>query len=275
MIGQSVFGSEEKDTMTTCVISRDGTPIAFDSLGQGPPVVVVSGMFCDRSTTKELAGLLGKHFTVINYDRRGRGGSGDTTPYAVEREVEDLAALIDGSGGEAAVYGHSSGAGLAIRAAASGLPISRLVLHEPPYGPDDEQSQDTARALAENVRVALNEDRPADAIRLFFADSGMPPESVEAMSADPKMVALAPTMDHDLEVMGDFGGGTVPEDVVRDIAIPTLVVAGGASPDFFRETADQVTRLLPNAGQVVLEGQDHGASAEVVAPVVTAFLQGV
>ena len=158
--------------MTTYVTSRDGTPIAFDRLGQGPPVLVVSGMFCDRDTTKELAGLLGQHFSVINYDRRGRGESGDTAPYAVEREVEDLAALIDEAGGEAAVYGHSSGAGLAVRAAASGLPITRLVLHEPPYGLDDEQSRDSARALAGNVRAALAEDHPADAIRLFLADSG-------------------------------------------------------------------------------------------------------
>jgi len=260
--------------MTSYVTSQDGTPIAFDRLGQGPPVVVVSGIFCDRDTTKELAGLLSQHFSVINYDRRGRGESGDTAPYDVEREIEDLAALIDGAGGEAAVYGHSSGAGLAVRAAASGLPITRLVLHEPPYGPDDEQSQDTARALAENVRVALDEDRPADAIRLLFADSGMPPEMVEAMRADPKMIALAPTMVHDFEVMGEFGGGAIPEDMVSDIAVPTLVMAGGASPDFFRDTADEVTRLLPNAEQTVLEGQDHGASAEVVAPVAAAFLQG-
>ena len=260
--------------MTSYVTSQDGTPIAFDRLGQGPPVVVVSGMFCDRETTKALAGLLGQHFSVINYDRRGRGESGDTAPYAVEREVEDLAALIDGAGGEPAVYGHSSGAGLAVRATASGLPITRLILHEPPYGLDDEQSQDRARALSENVWAALDEDRPADAIRLFFADSGMPPEMVEAMGADSKMIALAPTMVHDFEVMGDFGGGAIPEDLVRDIAVPTLVIAGGASPDFFRETADQVTWLLPNAEQAVLEGQDHGASAEVVAPVASAFLQG-
>ena len=100
MTNQSVFRVGRRDTLTTYVTSRDGTSIAFDRLGQGPPVVVVSGMFCDRDTTKELAGLLGQHFSVINYDRRGRGESGDTAPYAVEREIEDLAALIDEAGGK-------------------------------------------------------------------------------------------------------------------------------------------------------------------------------
>jgi len=121
--------------MTSYVTSADGTQIAFDRFGQGSPVVVVSGIFCDRQTTQELAEQLAQQFSVINYDRRGRGDSGDTAPYAVEREVEDLGALIAEAGGTASVYGHSSGAGLALNAAASGLPITRLVLHEPPYAP--------------------------------------------------------------------------------------------------------------------------------------------
>lgn len=258
--------------MTNFATSADGTRIAFDRLGEGPPVVVVGGIFNDRQTTQALAERLAQEVSVINYDRRGRGESGDTPPYAVEREVEDLGALIAAAGGTASVYGHSSGAGLALNAAARGLPISRLVLHEPPYGLDDEESQRTARELAENVRAALAEERPGDAIKLFFSDWGMPPEMVEGMASDPKMLALAPTMPNDFEVMGDFQGGTIPEDLVRAVTMPTLVIAGGASPEFFRETAARIAELLPNGKRTVLEGQDHGAPAKVVAPVVGEFL---
>lgn len=258
--------------MTSYVTSADGTKIAFDRLGQGPPVVVVSGMFCDRQTTQELAEQLAHQFSVINYDRRGRGESGDTAPYGVEREVEDLSALIAAAGRTASVYGHSSGAGLALHAAASGLPITRLVLHEPPYGADDDESQRRALELAESVRAALAEDRRADAIKLFMADSGMPPEMIERMSSDPKMHAVAPTMPYDFEVMGDVSrGGTIPDDLVRAIRIPTLVIAGGTSPDFFRATATRIAEMLPHGMHTVLEGHDHGAPADVVAPVVAEF----
>ena len=259
--------------VVTHVTSADGTRIAFDRLGQGPAVVVVGGMFCDRQTTQGLAEQLAHQFTVINYDRRGRGDSSDTQPYAVEREIEDLNALIAEAGGSASVYGHSSGAGLALNAAASGLPITRLVLHEPPYDSDDEESKREARELAENVRTAIAEDRRADAINLFLTASGMPPEMAEGASNDPKMLALAPTMPYDFEVMGDISrGGAIPEERVRVIGIPTLVIAGGASPDFFRDTATRIADLLPNGNHIVLEGQDHGAPADVVAPLVAEFL---
>jgi pimeloyl-ACP methyl ester carboxylesterase len=180
---------------------------------------------------------------IHRYDRRGRGESGDTAPYAVDRELEDLAALIDQVGGAGFVYGHSSGAGLAINAAARGLPITRLVLHEAPYGGDDEESKQAARELAANVGNAIAEDRRADAIKLFMAASGMPPEMVEAMSTDPKMQAVAPTMPYDFAIMGDSDGGTIPEDLVRAIGIPTLVIAGGASPQFFRDAAIRIAEL--------------------------------
>jgi pimeloyl-ACP methyl ester carboxylesterase len=258
--------------MTNYVTSADGTRVAFDRLGEGPAVVVVSGMFCDRQTTRELAEQLAQQFTVINYDRRGRGESGDTKPYAVEREVEDIGALIAEAGGAASVYGHSSGAGLALEAAASGLPITRLVLHEPPYGGDDEESKRRARELAANVQRAIAEDRRAAAIKLFLTASGMPAEMAYGASKDPKMLAVAPTMPYDLEVMGDSQGGTIPADLVRTISIPTLVIAGGASSEFFRDTAARIAEILPSGKYVVLEGQNHGAPADVVAPVVAEFL---
>jgi pimeloyl-ACP methyl ester carboxylesterase len=258
--------------MTSHVTSADGTKIAFDRLGGGPAVIVISGLLCDRQTTQPLAEQLAQQLCVINYDRRGRGESTDTAPYAVQREVEDIAALIAEVGGQASVYGHSSGAGLALAAAASGLPITKLVLHEPPYSADDEESQQAAREVAENVRAALMKDRPADAIRVFLAAAGMPTEMIEATSSDPTMQGLASTMVYDHEVMGDFAGGTIPEDLVRAIRIPTLVIAGGESPDFFREIASRIVELLPDGRLSILEGQDHGAPADVVAPVVAQFL---
>src|SRR5215211_1997746 len=126
--------TEEREAMDK-VTSSDGTTIAFDRLGKGPPVIVVGWQLCDRALTRPTAEELAKHFTVFNYDRRGRGDSGDTAPYAIEREIEDIGALVTEAGGTAFVYGHSSGAGLVLHAAAYGLPISRLVLHEPPYNP--------------------------------------------------------------------------------------------------------------------------------------------
>jgi pimeloyl-ACP methyl ester carboxylesterase len=259
--------------MTSYVTSADGTKIAFDRLGRGSAVVVIGGLFCYRPAMQGLAEQLAPRFTVVNYDRRGRGESDDTLPYAVEREVEDLAALIAEVGGTASVYGHSSGAGLAVHAAASGVPIARLVLHEPPYGGDDEESKQGARQLAENIRTAVAGGRHADAVKLFLSESGMPAEAADGMSGDPAMQAVAPTMPYDFEIMGDFTrGGTIPEDVVRGIAVPTLVIAGGASPDFFRDAATRLAELLPHGEHTVLAGQDHGAPADVVAPVVAAFL---
>jgi len=263
--------------VTDFVTSADGTSIAFDRLGDGPPVVVVGGLFCDRGRTRDLAEQLAMRlagrFSVVNYDRRGRGDSSDTAPYRVEREIEDLGALIDATGGEAVVYGHSSGAGLALRAAASGLPISRLVLHEPPYGPDDDDSVRAARELGGRVRTAVAGGRRGEAIALFMTESGAPPDVVEAMRRDPRFLAVAPTMPYDHEVMGDEErGGTIPVDLVHTVTVPTLVIAGGASPDFFRDTATRLAQLLPDASLTTLAGHDHEAPAGVVAPVVAAHL---
>jgi pimeloyl-ACP methyl ester carboxylesterase len=260
--------------MTSYVTSIDGTAIALDRLGDGSPLVVIGGLLCDRGTTRPLAEQLAIRFSVINYDRRGRGSSGNTLPYTVEREIEDLAALIPAVGGEAAVYGHSSGAGLALRAAADGLPITRLVLHEPPYGPDDEHSRQEARQLAEAVRAAVEGEDRARAIELFFTAAGMPTDMIEGMSQDPSLQALAATMPYDFEVMGDFDGGTIPEAHVRRITLPTLVLSGGNSPEFFTSTAVRIAELLPRGDHHVLRGQDHAAAAEAVAPVITEFLTG-
>jgi pimeloyl-ACP methyl ester carboxylesterase len=265
--------------MVEQVRSADGTVIAFDRSGSGPPVVVLGGIFCTRATTADLAAALAdRGCTVLNVDRRGRGDSGGASqsagPDAVEREVEDVAAVLAAAGAPAALYGHSSGAGLAAHVAAAGIPVRRLVLHEPPYGGDDEVSTTEARAMAADILHALDEGRPGDAIRRFFADMGMPADVVDGMAADPSMLAVAPTMRHDIAVMDEAEtGGVVPVDLIRSIAVPTLVVAGGASPDFFRTAADRLVELLPDASLAVLPGADHGAPADVVAPVVAALLE--
>jgi len=257
--------------MTEFATSADGTRIAFDQLGDGPPLIIAAGIFCDRSEMEPLAEELSTWFTVINFDRRGRGESGDTAPYTAEREVEDIAALIAELGGSAALYGHSSGAGLALNAAAAGLPISRLILHEPPYSADDE-SKAAAREMYLEVQRALNEDRRGDAIAMFFKGFGMPPEVIEDMKSDDRMLRLAGTMHHDFEIMGDNRGEGVPDDRVKAINVPTLVMCGSESPDFFGIVADRIAELLPNGKQTVLMGQDHGAAADVVAPVIAEYL---
>lgn len=261
--------------MTTFVTSADGARIGFDELGQGDPIIVIGGLLCDRRRLAGLAHELARDFLVVNYDRRGRGDSTTVEPCAVDREIEDLAALLDALGRPTAVYGHSSGAALALRAAAAELPITRLVVHEPPYGPDDPESRQSALALATEVREAIRDDRPGDAVAAFFGAMGLPDTEIEQLCHDPELLRMAPTMVYDHEVMGDFDhGGTIPVDLVARIRIPTLVLAGDASPDFFHQTAERLAALLPAGRLGILAGADHGAPADVVAPAVAAFLGG-
>ncbi len=255
--------------------SKDGTAIAFDRLGDGPPVIVVGGATCDRAMTRPLAERLAQHFTVINYDRRGRGDSGDTAPYAVEREIEDIGALIIEAGGTASVYGHSSGAGLALHAAAHGLPITKLVLHEPPYVPDGEEERQISREYAEKLKVLLAEDRRGDAVELFMTTVGVPQEMVEQMRHSPRWAGLeeiAPTLAYDSEVMGDISrGGTIPTDQASSVTIPALVLCGGASPAWIIDVGRQIAEAMPNGRHSVLEGQEHVVAPEVLVPVLAEF----
>jgi pimeloyl-ACP methyl ester carboxylesterase len=189
---------------------------------------VVGGQLCDRALIRPTAEELAEHFTVFNYDRRGRGDSTHTAPYALEREVEDIIALIDEAGGRASVYAHSSGAGLALHAAAHGVPISRLLLHEPPYNPDaDEDRQRATRKEAEHIRTLLAEGHRGEAVEYFWRSIGMPQEMVDGMRNSPRwaqLEAMAPTtMAHDSEIMGDISrGGTMPADLLGGIDRRTL-----------------------------------------------------
>jgi pimeloyl-ACP methyl ester carboxylesterase len=268
---------EERSEFMDKVTSSDGTQIAFDRLGDGPPVIVVGGAMCDRALIGPTAEELAKHFTVLNYDRRGRGDSGDTGPYAVEREIEDIGALIVEAGGSASVYGHSSGAGLALRAAAYGLPIDKLVLHEPPYNTDGEEEQRISREYALDLEAMLSEGRRGDAVELFFTTVGMPREMVGGMRQTPRwaeLEAMAPTLAYDSEIMGDSAGGTVPAELAGRVSTETLVLVGGSSPAWTIDIGRQVADALPNGQHRVLEGQEHVVPPEVLVPVLAEFFTG-
>jgi Alpha/beta hydrolase family len=260
----------------TQVMSADGTLIAFEQLGAGKPLIVVGGATCDGARMRPVAERLAQDFAVINYDRRGRGDSGDTLPYAVEREVEDLAALIARAGGTASVYGHSSGAGLALHAAAHGLPIDRLILHEPPYSPDLDEHRREAREFGEQLEVLLAEGRRGDAVELFFAVVGMPREMIDEMRQGPgwpSLEALAPTLAYDSEVIGGVSrGGAMPADLAGRVAAPALVLVGGASPDWMIDVGRQLAHAMPSGEHWVLDGQEHVVPPEILAPVVWDFL---
>ena len=260
------------------VTSGDGTHIAFERFGEGPPVILVGGATTDRAMTRPLAEELAQRFTAINYDRRGRGDSGDTQPYAVEREIEDLDVLIAESGGAASVYGHSSGTGLALQAAAHGVPIARLALHEPPYVPDDAEERRISQEYGEELRTILAEDRRGDAVALFMVTVGTPEDVVEGWRTEPwwaGMERVAPTLLYDSEVMGDIRrGGTVPTDIFSAVRMPTLVLFGGASPGWMGEVGRKIADGLPDGRFGVLEGQDHVVPPEILAPVLTKFFAG-
>lgn len=243
--------------------SRDQTPLAYDLIGQGPPVILVVGAFNLRSTGAGLAAFLAPHFSVISYDRRGRGESGDAGRYAVEREVEDLDALIRVAGGTASVVGYSSGAVLALRAAAHGLPITRLALYEAPPA----QPAEHAAALAELVAAG----RRGDAVEYFQRRVVGIPEAIVAglrgAPFRPALEAMAPTLVHDATIM-DYGSPARFAAVQQ----PTLAVAGSASPPVMRATAEALAAALPRARSFVLEGATHDIAPATLAPVLARFL---
>ena len=249
------------------VTSADGTTIAFDQLGSGPPLVLVAGAACDRAVDAGLAEGLAAYFTVLNYDRRGRGDSTDTTPYDVSREIEDLDVVLAAAGGSAVVVGLSSGGALAALAAAEGLPIGHLVLWEPPYRLDAE-GQRAAREYNESLTAALADGRRGDALALFMGLVGMPDEAIDGMRQSPYWAqgeALAPTLAYDSAVLGD---GPVPTDVLARVTAPTTVMCGGAGPEWFRESAAAAAAAIPRARTEVLPGQTHDVDADVLATAV-------
>jgi pimeloyl-ACP methyl ester carboxylesterase len=259
------------------VRSKDGTRIAFDRLGSGPPVILAGGAFSHRRFPKlvELAELLADRFCVLNYDRRGRGESGDTAPYGVEREVEDLEALIDAAGGSAAFWGWSSGAVLGLRAAAAGARIERLALFEPPFAVDARRRVPPPD-LATRLAALTAAGRRGRAARLFMTKAmGIPAPIVALMRFAPiwpSLVATAHTLPYDLAVMGDtMAGRPLDPEEWAGVTAPALVVAGEKSPEQLRQAARAIAKLLPNARHRVLLGQSHNPSMAALAPVLEQF----
>ena len=252
------------------VTSKDGTTIGFDRMGEGPPVILVSGGSVDRSSNAPLAQLLASDFTVFNYDRRGRGPSGDTPPYAVEREIEDIEAVASEAGGSAGLYGTSSGAALALEAAASGVSIMKLALWEPPYILD-ENARPPKDQVAQYEKM-ISEGRRGDAAEYFMTKVvGMPPEFAAQARTEPwwpSQEALAHTLAYDATVMGDY---SLPTEQAASVKVPTLVIAGGADMPFMRETAQALADALPDGQIRILEGQGHNVDPTVLAPLLTEF----
>lgn len=254
------------------VRSADGTTIAFDRSGRGPALVLVPGALSDRSATAALAAALAPSFTVYGYDRRGRGASGDTAPYSLEREIEDLAAVLAEAGGSAMVFGHSSGAVLALEAASRGLPVSRLAVYEPPYIVEGTRARPAAD-LAGRVSALVSSGRRGDAVALFLVEAvQMPAQAVAAVRASPRwpgMEALAHTIAYDIAVVDDHG---MAVDRMTSIQIPTLALDGGASPAWARAAVRALAAAIPGARRVTLAGQNHAADPEVLAAVLVEHL---
>jgi pimeloyl-ACP methyl ester carboxylesterase len=258
--------------MTRTVTSADGTALAFDQLGAGPPVVMVVGAFNTRATTGPLAAALQDRLRILNYDRRGRGESGDTPPYAVEREIEDLDALIAEAGGSAAVFGYSSGANLALEAAAHGLAITKLALYEPPFLIDGSRPRPPAE-LPEQLAELISAGRRGDAVELYQTKAIGMPEEVVARLRDapfrPGLEALAHTLVYDATIIGDL---TLPTELIASIATPALVIDGEKSPPLMRDAAGAVADALPNGRRVTLPDQTHDISPDATAAELEGFL---
>ena len=256
------------------VVSRDGTPIVVEVYGaSGPAIVLVGGALNDRRTFVPLAKRLAGGFTVATYDRRGRGDSGDVQPWAVERELEDLAAVVDVVGGSAYALGVSTGAVFAAEAAAQGVPIRGLLLIEPPFILDDTRSVPVG--LASRLQELVAQDRYGDATELFLVTAvEMPAEVVAPLRNAPlwkDLEALAPTLAYDVLLMDDF---TIPAHWATAITVPTLVIDGGESREWRRNTAQIVADLLPHGRRLTMDGQPHDVDPEVLGPIVEEFIEG-
>lgn len=261
--------------MMSHVNSKDGTTIAWEKIGQGPVVIMVNGAFGYRELYggRDLATLLSKDFTVCLYDRRGRGQSTDTPPYAVEREIEDIEAIIDQVDGSAYVYGISSGAALALLAAASlgSLKITKLALYEPPYVCDDDKAKHEFAEEKQRITELLRQGKRGDATAFYISSMGIPPKRMEDIRKQPDwkmMEGVEQTLAYDYAVLGD---ATVPLALARKTMMPALVMDGEKSMPFMHEAAETLGKAMPQAVRKTLKNQTHTVSASVLAPVLKEF----
>jgi pimeloyl-ACP methyl ester carboxylesterase len=260
------------------VISKDGTRIAFDRAGDGPPIILVDGALCYRASgpMKPLAALLSSHFTVFTYDRRGRGESGDTGPYAVEREVEDIEALVGEAGGWAYAYGVSSGAALVLEAANRCRGLRKLAVYEAPFIVDDSHPPITTAFLRE-IDELVAADRRSDAVKLFMKLVGLPGFVIALMRWLPawsKLEAVAHTLPYDLAIVKDNQRGA-PLAATRwsGVLAPTLVAVGGKSPQWMTNGMHALARVLPRAQLNTLPGQTHMVKAKAQVPMLVEFFK--
>ncbi len=265
------------------VHSADGTPIAYETTGNGAALILVSGALGVYSRPvhpgfNQMAELLSPYFTVVNYDRRGRGESGDIQAYAVQREIEDIEALINAVGGSAYLYGVSSGGALTLEAAAA-LPgkVTKLVIYEVPYVFNGSRAP-LPEGYVETVTEYSANGRRGDAVALFMSVVGVPEDYIPFMRQDPAwalMEEVAHTLAYDGMILGDNMSGNALSDEARErwssVTCPALFMAGGNSEAFFRDTAKALADLLPNAGYQEVPGQDHAAEASALAPYLKAF----
>jgi pimeloyl-ACP methyl ester carboxylesterase len=257
------------------VTSKDGTTIAFDRLGKGPAVILVDGALQYRAFDQgmaHLAALLEQHFTVFHFDRRGRGDSTDTQPYAVEREIEDIEAIIDEAGGSAFVFGISSGAALAMEAAIQlGDKIKKLAMYEAPYNDEDDARQ-ASKTYRKQLEELLAAGRRGDAVGLFMMFVGMPADQLDGMRQHPMWPmweAVGHTLAYDAAAMGE--DASVPTERAARVAMPALIMDGGASYPFMHIAATALANAIPNAQHNTLEGQTHEVAPEALAPVLIEF----
>jgi len=260
------------------VTSADGTTIRFDAWGDGQPLIMVDGATGHRAvsqTNAQVGELLGDEFRVYAYDRRGRGESGDTPPYAVQREIEDLAALIAEAGAPATLCGFSSGAVLALDAAAAGLPITRVAMFEPPFVVDDSRPPGPADYV-QRLDASIASGRPGDAVELFLTGAvGMPAEFVDGMRQSPFWPALeevAPTIAYDGRIMGStMSGAPLPADRWAAVSVPVLVMYGRGTEPWLIAASRALADLLPTATLQAVDGAQHSVAADILAPALRQF----
>ncbi len=263
------------------VHSKDGTRIAYDVRGTGQALVIVDGATAYRGTdptNEQLAELLADEFRTYTYDRRGRGESTDTAPYATQRELEDLAAVIADAGAPAVVFAWSSGGLLALDAAAAGVPIEKLVVFEPPVIADDSRPPAPADYV-ERLDRAVAEGRPGDAVELFLtAAAGLPAEAVAGIRQSPYwpvLEAVAPTIGYDGRFWAGVNQGRpVPVQRWAGISVPTLILYGNDTEPWLRAGAQAVTQAVPGASLAAVKGQQHTATADALAPAIRRFVFG-
>jgi pimeloyl-ACP methyl ester carboxylesterase len=261
------------------VVSKDGTILAYDQLGHGPAVILILGALCSRTLGPgvKLAPMLADHFTVFTYDRRGRGDSGDSAHYDVQREIEDLEALIEEAGGSACIFGHSSGAVLALNAAERGLSITKLALYEAPLIVD--RSRPSMENAWAQIDACVAEGRRGDAVKAFLKAVGLPGFAIALMRWLPvwaKITAVAHTLPYDGAIVREFQRGVpLPASVWANVTVPAIAIAGGKSPAWLQNGVRALANVLSSAESHTLEGQTHDVSAKALAPVLKEFFGAV